>query len=244
MELKGRLALVTGAAQGIGRAIAEKLAGDGADVYLLDYNVEKVKQTAEELAKKTGARCIGVFCDVSDVKGAGALCKEIIEKEKHVDILVNNAGITQRMDVLDITEDVWDRTFDINLRGAFFLTQAVFGHMKENRRGVIVNMTSLSAERGARFSSVAYTTSKGGVLAMTKCLALLGGEYGVRVNAVAPGIIDTAMTAVLNSNIDDVPLGRIGTPEDVAEAVRFLCSDRSSYLTGQVIDVNGGQLMR
>lgn len=245
MELRDKVAVVTGSAQGIGRAIAEKLACEGACVYILDYNETGAKETAAALHDRYGVRCEAVKCDISDVEASRKLVADVIEKEGRIDILVNNAGITQKLDVLDVTEEVWDRTFSVNLRGPFFFTQKVFAHMKEMGGGCIVNMLSLSAERGARFSSVAYTSSKGGLMALTKCLALLGSEYGIRVNGVAPGLIETAMAKELQfSGVSDVPMGRMGTPEDVAEAVRFLCTDRSGYMTGQILDVNGGQLMR
>lgn len=245
MELKGKIALVTGAAQGIGKAVAEKLACEGACVYILDYNEAGAKNAAVEIAAAYGVRCEGVRCDISDVAAGQQLARDIIAKEGGIDILVNNAGITQNTPVEEMSPDVWDRTMAVNLRGPFFLTQTVFEQMKAQRSGAIVNMISLSAERGARFASVAYASSKGGLMALTKCLALLGSEYGVRVNGVAPGLIATAMADELQFNgTGDVPMKRLGTPEDVAEAVRFLCTDRSGYMTGQILDVNGGQLMR
>ncbi len=245
MELKNKIAVVTGAAQGIGRAIAEKLACEGACVYILDYNEAGAKEAAAAVTEQYGVRCEAVRCDISDVSASQQLARDIIEKEGKIDILVNNAGITQNTPLEEMSVETWDRTMAVNLRGPFFLTQTVFEQMKAQRQGVIVNMISLSAERGARFASVAYASSKGGLLALTKCLALLGSEYGVRVNGVAPGLIATAMAKELQFNgTGDVPMGRLGTPEDVAEAVRFLCTDRSSYMTGQVLDVNGGQLMR
>lgn len=245
MELKDRVAVVTGSAQGIGRAIAEKLACEGACVYVLDYNEAGAKKAAEELSAQYGVRCEAVGCDISDVAASQKLVQEIIAKEGHIDILVNNAGITQNTPVEEMTVETWDRTMAVNLRGPFFFTQGIFEHMKERGRGAIVNMISLSAERGARFASVAYASSKGGLMALTKCLALLGSECGVRVNGVAPGLIATAMAKELQFNgTGDVPMKRLGTPEDVAEAVRFLCTDRSGYMTGQILDVNGGQLMR
>jgi len=243
MKLENKITIVTGAARGIGRAIAQKLAGEGAKVYILDYNIEAAEETAAEFCA-LGMTCIAKKCDVSAVSETKKLIRSIIEEEKRIDILVNNAGITQKAGVLDITEEDWDRVFNVNLRGPFFLTQTVFENMIEHHSGSIINIASLSAERGGKFAGINYSCSKGGVIVMTKCLALSGGEYGVRVNAIAPGLIETAMADQLNFSTDAIPLGRLGKPEEVGDAVLFLASDNASYISGAVVDLNGGEFMR
>lgn len=243
MILKNKVAIVTGAAQGIGKAIAQKLAGAGAKVYILDYNGEIAERTAEEF-RAAGMQCVAKKCDISDVQATQALAEEIISKEEKIDILVNNAGITQKAGVLEITEADWDRVFAVNLRGPFFLTQVIFENMMKHRSGSIVNIASLSAERGGKFAGINYACSKGGVVVMTKCLALVGGEYGIRVNAIAPGLIKTAMADQLQFSTDAIPLGRLGNPEEVGDTALFLASDSSSYISGSIIDLNGGEFMR
>lgn len=243
MILENKVAIVSGAAQGIGKAIAKKLAEEGAKVYILDYNIEQAQKTAKEFADE-GLKCTAKFCDIADVKTTQTLVREIIACEEKIDILVNNAGITQKLGILEITEEDWDKVLNINLRGAFFLTQVVFENMMKHRSGSIVSIASVSAERGAKFAGINYACSKGGIVVMTKCLALNGGEYGIRANAIAPGLIRTAMADQLQFSTDSIPLGRLGTPEEVAEAALYLASDRSSYISGSIIDVNGGDLMR
>lgn len=243
MELQGKIAIVTGAAQGIGKAIAKKLAEEGAKVYILDYNLDVAQKTVETF-QANGLQSVAIKCDISDTSATRAIAEDIIGNERHVDILVNNAGISQNIDLLDMDEKNWDRVFNINLRGPFFLTQIIFKNMIEHRNGRIVNLASLAGERGGRFAAVNYSCSKGGVLTLTKCLALYGAEYGVTVNALAPGLIKTPMSDQLNHNLNDVPLGRFGTPEEVADAAFFLSSERSRYITGMTLDINGGQLMR
>ncbi len=243
MLLENKVAIVTGAAQGIGRAIAEKLAGAGAKVYILDYNAEVAEQTASAMREK-GWQCIAKQCDISDVPKTQALAREIIAQEDKIDILVNNAGITQNKGVLELTEADWDRVMSVNLRGPFFLTQVIFESMMQHKDGTIINIASLSAERGGKYAGINYSSSKGGVVAMTKSLALVGGDYGIRVNAIAPGLIETAMAGQLNFSTDAIPLGRLGKPEEVGDAALFLASDQASYISGTIIDLNGGEFMR
>lgn len=243
MILKDKVAIVTGGAQGIGKAIVEKLAGAGAKVYILDWNKAVADKTAEEICR-AGFQCIAKQCDISNVANTQALAREIIAEEDKIDILVNNAGITQNFGVLELTEENWDRVFSINLRGPFFLTQVIFENMMKHRGGSIINIASLSAERGGKFAGINYSCSKGGVVVMTKCLALNGGEYGIRVNAIAPGLIQTAMADQLKFSTDAIPLGRLGKPEEIGDAALFLASDQSSYMSGAIIDLNGGEFMR
>lgn len=243
MELRNKIAVVTGAAQGIGRAITERLAGAGAQVYMLDYNLEMVKKTEEELVCR-GLLCAAVHCDISNVVQAKQTVHEIVEREGRIDILINNAGVAQDIGILEMTEENWDRVFNINLRGPFFLTQVVLKNMIERRSGKIVNIASLAGERGGRFAGIHYSASKGAVITMTKSLALAAGEYGITVNAIAPGLIKTPMGNSLRFDTSEIPMGRLGTPEEVADAVFFLASDQSRYINGTTLDVNGGQFMR
>jgi len=243
MNLNNKVAIVTGAAQGIGKAVAEKLAAAGAKVYILDYNLPVAEKTVEEFCQK-GYNCIAKKCDISNVPATQELAREIIAQEKKIDILVNNAGITQKIGVLEMTENDWDRVFSVNLRGPFFLTQVIFENMMQNRAGSIINIASLSAERGGKYAAINYSCSKGGIVVMTKSLALVGGEYGIRVNAIAPGLIETAMADQLQFSTDAIPLGRLGKPEEVGDAALFLASDRSSYISGSIVDLNGGEFMR
>lgn len=243
MELNGQVAVVTGGAQGIGKAIAGKLAGAGAKTYILDYNLDMSKRVEAELLA-AGLSCTALQCDISDVPAATAAIEKIVERENQIHILVNNAGITCKADPLEVSEADWDRVFRVNLRGPFFLTQEVLRNMVQHHFGSIVNVASISGERGGRFAAVPYSCSKGGVITLTKSLALYGGAHGIRVNGVAPGLIRTAMADQLQFQTDDIPLGRLGEAEEVADAVLFLASGRSAYMTGVILDLNGGQLMR
>lgn len=243
MELQNKIAVVTGAAQGIGRAIAERLAGTGAKVYMLDYNFEVVKQTEVEFTCN-GFLCVAVHCDISDVPQTRRIIQDIIEREGRIDILINNAGIAQNIGILEMTEENWDRVFNINLRGPFFLTQVVLKNMISRRSGKIVNIASLAGERGGRFAGIHYSSSKGAIITMTKSLALTAGEYGITVNAIAPGLIKTPMGNSLQFDTSEVPMRRLGTPGEVADAAFFLVSDYSTYINGTTLDVNGGQFMR
>ena len=243
MVLKNKVAIVTGGAQGIGKAIAGKLAGAGAKVFILDYNLETAEKTAEEYRQK-GYLCVAKKCDISDVPFTQALARELIREVGKIDILVNNAGIVQNKSALELTEADWDRVLSVNLRGPFFLTQVVLENMMQHRDGVIINIASLSAERGGKYAGINYSCSKGGVIAMTKSLALIGGEYGIRVNAIAPGLIKTPMGDQLNFNTDAIPLGRLGEAEEVGDAALFLASNASSYISGSILDLNGGEFMR
>jgi 3-oxoacyl-[acyl-carrier protein] reductase len=238
-DLQGRIALVTGGAQGIGRAIAEELAAAGATLALADVNEAKLAETVAELTAFT--------VNVSSEESIEAGSKAILEKFGKVEILVNNAGITRDNLMLRMKRADWDLVLNINLTGAFLLTQALLSPMLKNRWGRIVSIASVVGRAG-QAGQVNYAASKAGLIGLTRSLAREVASRGITVNAVAPGFIETPMTAVLSEEqtkamLATVPLGRRGTPKDVAQAVKFLASDAASYITGHVLDVNGGMFM-
>lgn len=239
-ELEGKTAIVTGAAQGIGCAVASLLAKRGANVVVSDINESGAKKAAESMDGEASA----FAGDVSDLQYHSALAAFAVEKYGKIDILVNNAGISEQVDITEITPEQYARVMNINLTGTTFLSQTVLKHMIANNYGRIVNIASLAGERGGLFAGVHYSESKAGVIVLTKCLALKGGAYNVTVNAIAPGLIKTPLGDRLNFNVDEIPMRRLGLPEEVAEVAAFLASDRASYVSGCTVDVNGGQFMR
>lgn len=245
-DLKGRIALVTGGAQGIGRAIAEELAGAGATILLAGRNEAKLAEAVDAF-KGQGIDASAFAIDVASRESIEAGAKAILEKFGKVEILVNNAGITRDTLMLRMKAADWDAVLHTNLTGTFLLTQALLGPMLKNRWGRIVNITSVVGRTG-QAGQVNYAASKAGLIGFTRSLAREVASRGITVNAVAPGYIETAMTAVLSEDLTKtmlaaVPLGRPGTPKDVAQAVKFLASDAASYITGHVLDVNGGMYM-
>lgn len=234
------LALITGAAGGIGTAIAEKLAEEGYQVLIHCY---KSKDQALWLANGVNAQ--GIFAaDLSDGEQVKAMTDQIIKDFGGVDILVNNSGISEFSQFQDISEDSWDKMIDTNLKSAYMVTKALVPYMISQKNGAIVNVASMWGQVGAS-CEVHYSASKGGLIAMTKALAKELGPSGIRVNAVAPGVINTRMLSKLSENdlkalVEETPLGRIGEPIDVANAVAFLVSREASFITGQVLGVNGG----
>jgi 3-oxoacyl-[acyl-carrier protein] reductase len=245
-DLQGRIALVTGAAQGIGRAIAEELAAAGATLALADMNEGKLAETAAELTA-AGATAAAFTVNVSSQESIEDGAKAILDKFGKVEILVNNAGITRDNLMLRMKRADWDSVIGINLTGAFLLTQALLSPMLKNRWGRIVNMASVVGRAG-QAGQVNYAASKAGLIGLTRSLAREVASRGINVNAVAPGYIETPMTAVLDEKVSaamlaTIPLGRRGTDLDIARAVKFLVSEDSSYITGHVLDVNGGMFM-
>ncbi len=245
-DLQGRIALITGAAQGIGRAIAEELAAAGATLALADMNEAKLNETAAEL-EKSGATAAAFMMNVSSEESIEAGAKAVLEKFGKVEILINNAGITRDNLMLRMKRADWDSVIGINLTGAFLLTQALLSPMLKNRWGRIVNIASVVGRAG-QAGQVNYAASKAGLIGLTRSLAREVASRGITVNAVAPGYIETPMTAVLSEELTramvaTIPLGRRGTAKDVAQAVKFLASDAASYITGHVLDVNGGMFM-
>jgi len=249
-DLTGKVAIVTGARRGIGRTHALVLAKAGAKVVVSDISQEECEKVVEEI-KKIGGEAIAVKCDVSKKSEVEELVKKTVEKFDKVDILVNNAGICQFKPFLDLTEEEWDRTLNINLKGYFLCAQAAAKEMAKQKKGVIVNIASIAmGQVGMGFATLAhYCASKGGIVAMTETLALELAPYNIRVNAVAPGLIDTPMVAsikqdpkAMEGTLSRIPLRRAGEPEEVSNLVLFLASDESSYMTGSVIVVDGGWL--
>jgi len=249
-DLTGRVAIVTGARRGMGRTHALILAKAGAKVVVSDISQEECEKVVEEI-KNTGGEAIAVKCDISNKTEVEELIKRTVEKFDKVDILVNNAGICQFKPFLDLTEEEWDRTLNINLKGYFLCSQAAAKEMAKQKKGVIVNIASIAmGQVGIGFATLAhYCASKGGIVAMTETLALELAPYNIRVNAVAPGLIDTPMVAsikqdpkTMEGTLSRIPLRRAGTPEEVSNLVLFLASDESSYMTGSVMVVDGGWL--
>ncbi len=240
MELKGKTAIVTGAAQGLGLAIARRLDEEGANVVVADINAQSAAAAAAELKGDSFSFAV----DISDMDQLKALVSTCIEKYGRIDILVNNAGVAQQVDFYEIQPEQFDKLMDINLKGMVFLSQLVMKHMSKNKYGRIVNMASLAGERGGKFAGIHYSSSKAGVIVSTKCMAYKGGEDNITVNAVAPGLIATALAEKLHFSTAEIAMKRLGTAEEVADAVEFLCSDRAAYITGTTLDVNGGIFMR
>jgi 3-oxoacyl-[acyl-carrier protein] reductase len=245
-NLQGRIALVTGASQGIGRACALELARAGATVALAARNESKLAEAAAEISSAGGTAAVFAL-DVASEDSIKAGAKAVLEKLGKVEILVNNAGITRDGLVLRMKRPDWDDVLSTNLTGAFLLTQAVLSPMLRNRWGRIVNITSVVGETG-QAGQVNYAASKAGLIGMTRALAREVGSRGITVNAVAPGYIETPMTAVLDQKQRDamvagIPLGRPGTDAEIAQCVAFLASDAAAYITGHVLDVNGGMFM-
>ena len=246
MSLSGRVALVTGASQGIGRACALKLAEAGAAVALAARSQEKLEELAGAITAK-GGQAATFAMDVGDEQQIKAGCKAALDKFGKIDILVNNAGINRDQLVMRLKRPDWDAVLNINLTSAYLSIQQVIGSMLRQRWGRIVNMTSIFGQMG-QAGQANYAASKAGLIGLTMAIAREVGSRNITCNAVAPGFIETAMTAALSEDfrqnaLKNIPLGRLGTSEDVANAVAFLVSEEASYITGHVLKVNGGMLM-
>jgi len=247
MKLNERVAIITGGARGIGKAIGSAFVREGAKVCLVDVD-QGILETAKNEIRKDREEIIAFACDITKSAEVKAAVNQVQKAFGRIDILVNNAGIIRRGTIETVTEEDWDRVIEVNLKGTFNCCKAVAGIMKQQGYGKIVNVSSIAGKMGDITSAPGYGTSKAGVDALTKTLARQLAPYGINVNAVSPHAIETEMSAQWSEErrreiIASIPLGRLGKPEDVAEAVLFLTSDDASFITGEILDVNGGALM-
>ena len=246
MSLSGRVALITGASQGIGRTCALRLAKEGGTVVAAARNQEKLNELVAEITA-AGGKAVPFALDVADEEQVKSTIKAIIAQFGKIDILVNNAGITRDQLVMRMKRADWDAVLQTNLTSAYLCIQQVIPSMLKQRAGRIINITSVFGQMG-QAGQANYSASKAGLIGLTMAIAREVGSRSITCNAVAPGFIETPMTAVLSDEfkqnaVKQIPLGRVGTPEDVAAAVAFLASDDASYITGHVLSVNGGMLM-
>ena len=245
--LKDKVAVVTGASRGIGKAVTLELAAEGATV-IINYNGSEAgaKEVQQEI-EKNGGRAVALQCNVADFHQCEDFIKKIIEQFGKIDILVNNAGITKDGLLMRMSEEDFDTVLDVNLKGAFNCMRFVSRQMMKQRSGRIINMSSVVGVTGNP-GQANYAASKAGIIGMTKSVAKELASRNITVNAIAPGFIETEMTAVLSDEVKkaaaaQIPLGAFGKPEDIAKAVSFLASDNASYITGQVLHVDGGMVM-
>jgi 3-oxoacyl-[acyl-carrier protein] reductase len=246
MTLNGRVAVVTGASQGIGRACAIELAKRGASVALVARNQQKLEEVAHEITS-AGGRARVTTADIENEDQIKAAFKTIVADLGKIDILVNNAGITRDQLILRMKRTDWDTVLNTNLTSAYLCTQQAIGSMLKQRWGRIINVTSIFGQMG-QAGQANYASSKAGLIGLTMAVARELGSRNITCNAVAPGFIETAMTSVLSDDLKQsalkaIPLGRVGTPEEVAHCVAFLASEEAGYITGHVLNVNGGMLM-
>ena len=242
------MAIVTGAARGIGKAIAWAFVREGAKVALVDVEKERLGNSSGGDSEERGGQAVAVPCDVSKASEVKQMVDQVQRAFGRIDILVNNAGIIRRGTIETVTEEDWDRVMEVNLKGPFNCSKAVVEIMKRQGYGKIVNVSSIAGKMGDITSAPGYGPSKAGMDALTKTLARQLAPYGIHVNGVAPHAIETEMSAEWSPEkrkaiVDAIPLKRLGKPEDVAEAVLFLASDSAAFITGEIIDVNGGFLM-
>ncbi len=246
MDFKDKVALVTGGASGIGETISRQFAEEGATVIIYDMDEAKANELCNELAVK-GQKCEAYKVDVSSFETTQAIAKELKEKHGKIDILVNNAGITKDQLVLRMSEEDFDKVLDVNLKGSWNMIKSIVPFMTRARYGRIINMASVSGLIG-NIAQANYSASKAGLIGLTKSVAREFAKRNITCNAVAPGFIETKMTEVLSDEVKEhylkeIPLGRYGQVEDVANIVLFLASDKADYLTGQVLHVDGGMVM-
>ncbi len=247
MRLEGKTALVTGAARGIGEAIARTMASEGASVMIADQNEAGARRVALEI-NRCGGDAEAQAVDVADFAAVEHLVRQTLARFARIDILVNNAGIMHRVQFTELSPGEWQRVLDVNLGGTFNCCRAVVPEMIARRFGKIINMSSIVGLTGDRVASPAYTTSKGAIISFTKALARQLAEYNINVNAIAPHAIESEMIAEWTESkrrqmIEGIPLKRLGRPEDVAQVALFLASEGASFITGETINVNGGYLM-
>ncbi len=247
MHLDGKVTIVTGASRGIGRSVAIELAKLGAKVVINYAGNQAAAEEVKNLIVSAGGQAIVIKADVGNIEAVDAMVKETIDTFGRIDVLVNNAGITRDNLLMRMKEEDWDAVMNINLKGVFVCTKAISRIMMKQRAGKIINMTSVVGLMG-NAGQANYAAAKAGVIGFTKSMAKELASRGITVNAIAPGFISTDMTAVLSEQVkkelaEKIPVGRLGSPEDVAAAVAFLASDSANYITGQTLNVDGGMLM-
>jgi 3-oxoacyl-[acyl-carrier protein] reductase len=248
-DLTDKVAIVTGAARGMGKAVSKILARNGALVFVTDIDSNKIKKTAEEI-RSSGGKAETALVNVTNYQIIKKFVKRIIKKHGTIDILVNNAGVLKRRESIeDISGDEWDLVMSVNVKGVFNFSKAVFPHMKLQRSGKIVNISSTAGRSTSELGGAHYTASKAAVLGLSRHLAREGAPYNINVNAVCPGLIDTPMVKEttkpleLKKFIKSIPMGRLGKPEEEADLVLFLVSNASSYINGATIDITGASLL-
>lgn len=244
MAMTDRVAIVTGAATGIGKAAAEELASRGAHAVIADIDTKGGEAAAAEFRAK-GLAASYLWLDIGKVDDIRRGVREAVERFSRIDILVNNAGLYSTVPIPEMSEAEWDRVVGVNLKGTFFLSKEVLAHMVGRRYGKIVNIASLAGKRGGVTSGVNYGASKAGVISLTKYLATYAAPYGININAVVPGFAETKMFRMnspekIEALLKTIPLGRVAKPEELAKVIAFLASDDASYVTGEIMDVNGG----
>jgi len=247
MELKSKVAIITGAVGGIGRAAAELFAKEGATLVLVDINSQALDEFAEKI-KKNGGEVINFAIDVANEQQVQHVVQATLEKFKKIDILVNCAGICKMIPILDIEVAEWDHIMAVNLRSVFLFSKEVFRHMKENKYGKIISLASAAGKIGGLAAGAHYSASKAGIMCFTKSLSLQAAPYKINVNAVCPGPTKTEMTDAWGQGTNEafaarIPFKEYAQPTDIAEAILFLASDRAKYITGEILDVNGGLVM-
>lgn len=248
IELEDKVAIVTGASRGIGRAISDRLAEVGAKVVLADLDISSVRPIVSEKEAQS-KEILAQEVDVTDRQSVKNLVETTLRNFGQLDILVNNAGIMFRTRVMDVSPEEWEKVLRVNLTGPFLCTKAVLPVMKEHHFGRIVNISSSAGRSVSTLGGIHYTASKAGLLGLTRAVAKEVAAFGITVNAVCPGLIDTEMVRKTTTDnelrdfINSFPISRIGSPEEIGDLVVFLCSEKASYITGASIDVNGGDLM-
>lgn len=241
-DIKDQVVIITGSGRGIGRATAEMFAAQGAKVVISDMDKDVCDEAAAEIAK-TGAETMGIVCNITNREQVDAMMQAVIDKWGQIDCVVNNAGLTKDGLFLRMKPEQWSLAIDVNLTGTYQVSHAAVQHMRKKKKGTIINMSSIA--RGGNPGQVNYSAAKAGIVGFTSALGKELGPMGIRVNAVAPGFIETRLTDAIPDKLVDemvkqIPMKRTGKPEDIAKAVLFLASDLSAYMTGQTIDVNGG----
>jgi 3-oxoacyl-[acyl-carrier protein] reductase len=247
MNVSGRVAIVTGGGQGIGKSIVEKLGSYGADVVVVDVNLEKAQAVSDSI-KQMGRKSMALKVDVTNLKECEEMAEKVFKEMEAIHIVVNNAGITRDGLILRMTEEDWDAVINVNLKGAFNCTKAALKYMTKARWGRIVNIASVVGVMG-NAGQANYAASKAGLIGLTKSVAREFASRNITCNAVAPGFIETAMTDALTDKVKEdlmakIPLGRLGGASDVANGVLFLASNASSYITGHTLNINGGMAMQ